>query len=96
MALLIYYILCVIFMAKDDAALAIRLDILQELVSDIQNSPVFKKFFKDRVLENMVLVVKENDAAFAELKNKGLSEADTLEIREEMMRILEEHVKRHI
>jgi hypothetical protein len=44
----------------------------------------------------MVLVVKENDAAFAELKNKGLSEADTLEIREEMMRILEEHVKKHI
>lgn len=81
---------------RDDAALAIRLDILQELVSDIRDSPVFKKFFRDRVLENMVLVVKENDAAFAELKSKDLSEADTLEIREEMMRILEEHVKKHI
>lgn len=81
---------------KEDAALAIRLDVLQDLISDIKKSPVFNKFFKEKVLENMVLVVKDNDAAFAELKNQGLSEADTLEIREEMMRILEEHVKKHI
>jgi hypothetical protein len=82
--------------SKDDAALAIRLDILQELLSDIKGSGVFKRFFGDRVLENMVLVAKDNDVAFAELKSKGLSEGDVLDIREEMMRILEEHVKKHI
>lgn len=82
--------------SKDDAALAIRLDILQELLSDIKGSGVFKRFFGDRVLENMVLVAKDSDVAFAELKSKGLSEGDVLEIREEMMRILEEHVKKHI
>ena len=81
---------------KDSSALAIRLDIVQSLISDIKKSLVFKKFFKDRVLENMLLIVKDNDAAFAELKNESLSEADILEIREEMMRILEEHVKKHI
>jgi len=81
---------------KDNTALAIRLDILQELVSDIKKSPVFRKFFGDKVLENMILVVKDNDAAFAEIKNSKLSEAGTLEIREEMMRILEEHVRKHI
>ena len=82
--------------SKDDAALAIRLDVLQGLISDIRESKVFKKFFQDKVLENMVLVVKDNDAAFAEMKTKGLSESDVLDIREEMMRILEEHVKKHI
>ncbi len=81
---------------KDSSALAIRLDVIQSLVSDIKKSPVLKKFFKDRVLENMLLVVKDSDAAFAELKNENLSESDLLEIREEMMRILEEHVKKHI
>ena len=80
----------------DNSALAIRLDILQELVDEIEKSEVFKKFFKDKILENMILIVKDNDAAFAELKNEGLSAKDTLEIREEMMRILEEHVKKHI
>lgn len=81
---------------KDDAALAIRLDILQDLISEINRSPVFKRFFGDKVLENMVLVAKDSDVAFAELKSRGLLEADVLEIREEMMRILEEHVKKHI
>lgn len=81
---------------KDDAALAIRLDILQDLISDINKSGVFRRFFGDRVLENMVLVAKDSDVAFAELKSRGLSEAQVLEIREEMMRILEEHVKKHI
>ena len=76
--------------------LAVRLDILQDLISDIKNSSVLKRLFKDKVLENMVLVVKDNDAAFAELKNINLSESDMLDIREEMMRILEGHVKKNI
>ena len=80
----------------DQVLLAVRLDILQDLISDIKNSSVLKMLFKDKVLENMVLVVKDNDAAFAELKNINLSESYMLDIREEMMRILEGHVKKNI
>jgi len=80
----------------DQVLLAVRLDILQDLISDIKNSSVLKRLFKDKVLENMVLVVKDNDEAFAELKKINLSESDMLDIREEMMRILEGHVKKNI
>jgi hypothetical protein len=82
--------------SKGDSALAIRLDLLSELLSDIENSPVFRKKFPRRVLENFVMIIKEGDAAFAELKSAGLTESEILDVREEMMRILEEHVKKHI